>query len=1076
MVVARWPPVARKGRQPRFVGVGLRVVCTGQIGKFSLLRKKRDARFSKFSNFAVRPTSAKTAKWLFEAHESSKSHRRACGSKEPRRRVDSEPDLPDEVHEPLQPEPFADDLLSGASSAQTGDAELLHGNVPTAADWKDAWALLTERVALRREARICSKKQSLSDRLQNRRRKRHREQLRVMAECVRQKNRKQLSQATSISLAMDESKYRKIIRFRADLPTRLSTRSHWRESNLGAAGFCVTGVLGILDCSKKHASDFEEDHAVTAVKLLGEFLTKFFTPLGRGRRQAEPLACDEGLKDHVLRTVTSVSADGCAAERRAVFLAAREIFPNLLIVIRDSAHAIRIASKALHSDDVFGKVWRELFNARHALVPDLMHSPKWHNLLNSIQEDNFRVVAMHADSQPLARVVRNLAFAKQRFDSTAEPVMKIALMLLPCATLLAYVASDKRHDREMRERATTLLNMLDSKFCTAIGVSADWGIICQWFLSLFDVASHDIAKSRCQIDSMIETLDAVFLEGRVFQNLLDGASGARNRRRAAADLEGDLPPAHVIIDAGTEVGFITEKVMHNLRHKYVFYAGGESVMLWGEPAQDDKVDLLNRLQNVAALTKERLQADFPPNDVRSALSIFDKRLVLKAFGPQPCADTKRRMLRRVAQLATVVGCDAATTVLQYNSVLPYILQQVTPAEPLAGNDKSNQAVWGELLDSGVWEKACPHRLQAAARAIRKLIRFYISIEDGECTVERDLGEFRSQMKEYCCGDMLFHDDCLVLRLNGPKSTEDFDAEVAGSRAMLTSFSKDCASLWPQLFGRRFGHYNPHATIAAKLKRQAAKKTVRGAARGALAAARIAVASKRNCSGATGAPLHEGAGTRRSALWNDDMEHFHKRSRKNIPGTTQARAGPGCPFVNPVGVHLNRQAALPEAPQERHHSYTQIASVGACTVEPLASGSFAEVNTGLHRCALAGLVIVQDLSLLHDVAKVAVDIDLAVSLFYIVIYGKDVITEAQFEAVHRDPRRVHPQQVTRHVPALQNSEVKFALARRIVVEYIDVRRALQRAQHRYGSSITFASEDRASGGNPAVAASSDTYKL
>ena len=332
------------------------------------------------------------------------------------------------------------------------------------------------------------------------------------------------------------------------------------------------------------------------------------------------------------------------------------------------------------------------------------------------------------------------------------------------------------------------------------------------------------------------------------------------------------------------------------------------------------------------------------------------------------------------------------------------------------------------------------------------------------------------MKEYKCGDMLFHDDCLMLRLNGPRSTEDFDAEVADARAMLTPFSKDCASLWPQLFGSRFGHYNPHGTMAAKLKRQAAVRTIRGAVRGVLAAARIAVASKRKCSGTTGAPLHQGAGTRRSALWNDDMEHFHKRSRNNIQGVTQARSGPGCPFVNPAGVHLNRQAALPEAPQVRHYSYTQIASVGACTVEPLASGSFAIVNTGLHRCAVVNLVIVQDLSLLHDVAKVAVDIDLAVSLFYIVTFGKDVITEAQFEAVHRDPRRVHPQQVTRHVPALKNSEVKFALARRIEVEYIDVRRALQRAKLANGSSITFASEDRASGRNPAVAASSDTYKL
>ena len=75
---------------------------------------------------------------------------------------------------------------------------------------------------------------------------------------------------------------------------------------IGASGFCCSGVLGLLDCSKKHASDFEEDHADTGVKLMDERLTKFCTPLGRvqGRRGPQPLACDEELKAHVLRTVT----------------------------------------------------------------------------------------------------------------------------------------------------------------------------------------------------------------------------------------------------------------------------------------------------------------------------------------------------------------------------------------------------------------------------------------------------------------------------------------------------------------------------------------------------------------------------------------------------------------------------------------------------------------------------------------------------------------------------------------------------------------------------------------------------
>ena len=50
-----------------------------------------------------------------------------------------------------------------------------------------------------------------------------------------------------------------------------------------------------------------------------------------------------------------------------------------------------------------------------------------------------------------------MAFAKQRFDSTAGPVGKMALMLLPAATLLAYIASDGRCEKEQRDRATTLL-------------------------------------------------------------------------------------------------------------------------------------------------------------------------------------------------------------------------------------------------------------------------------------------------------------------------------------------------------------------------------------------------------------------------------------------------------------------------------------------------------------------------------------------------------------------------------------------------------------------------------------------
>ena len=79
-------------------------------------------------------------------------------------------------------------------------------------------------------------------------------------------------------MSLDESKNRKVVRYRVDVPSRI-TGSLWRH--VGASGFSQSGVLGLMDCSKKHASDFEDDHVVAAVMQLDTFLTRFCTPLVR---------------------------------------------------------------------------------------------------------------------------------------------------------------------------------------------------------------------------------------------------------------------------------------------------------------------------------------------------------------------------------------------------------------------------------------------------------------------------------------------------------------------------------------------------------------------------------------------------------------------------------------------------------------------------------------------------------------------------------------------------------------------------------------------------------------------------
>ena len=79
------------------------------------------------------------------------------------------------------------------------------------------------------------------------------------------------------------------------------------------------------------------------------------------------------------------------------------------------------------------------------------------------------------------------------------------------------------------------------------------------------------------------------------------------------------------------------------------------MLLWSVPPAAYKEELLKRLQNVAAMTKERLLADFPRHDVRSALAVFDRRQVNKGFGPLPSSDMRRVLLRGVRQLAKLLG-------------------------------------------------------------------------------------------------------------------------------------------------------------------------------------------------------------------------------------------------------------------------------------------------------------------------------------------------------------------------------------------------------------------------------------
>ena len=168
--------------------------------------------------------------------------------------------------------------------------------------------------------------------------------------------------------------------------------------------------------------------------------------------------------------------------------------------------------------------------------------------------------------------------------------------------------------------------------------------------------------------------------------------------------------------------------------------------MWGEPSAADKDDLWSRVKDVAALLKMRLHAEFPRDDVRTALSIFDRRRVRQGWTLLPCAPVRHELVRGLRLLAQRLGVNETAALLQYNDVAPWVVKNSEPGEPLA--TCNNQTAWASLLDPETWDQATGGRLDTNSPALRTIIRFYICLEDGECTVERDLATLRGQKSRW----------------------------------------------------------------------------------------------------------------------------------------------------------------------------------------------------------------------------------------------------------------------------------------------------------------------------------------
>ena len=335
-------------------------------------------------------------------------------------------------------------------SGPEGDRELFRGGVPQVEDWLRAWRACRTPTSFRAaEANGTTENFIKGSRVPGARRKAFKSMIRVMVFALRSRKLQALSKAKSCTLLFDDRKDFRIVSYRCCTSEPMESLGSGVQAK---KSFVSTGRLAVLrrggEFSKKTLSDVDEDYSrAMANSVVGGF-----------RRIAESPSTnmvDAAVVDRMCAAVRIAVADGHSPAQKCIKFLATGPLPNLLWAGRDRAHAARISTSGpLLAEDTFKAWWDDVFDDRFALVPTIQNSEEWTARLALCQKVVLSSGVQGSEvGTHLDKVIKDLNFAKQRFDSTASPQLLYCALMVAIAMLLAYQASDARGCLKARRRA-----------------------------------------------------------------------------------------------------------------------------------------------------------------------------------------------------------------------------------------------------------------------------------------------------------------------------------------------------------------------------------------------------------------------------------------------------------------------------------------------------------------------------------------------------------------------------------------------------------------------------------------------
>jgi hypothetical protein len=718
----------------------------------------------------------------------------------------------------MQPDLPRAELFSGYKD----DVELMRGNVPQPEDWLRVWRACKTPISfsaaekvMATEDYIASSVQvnksvgssgscgSLVPRLRTAKVKRRsmRQLVLIFQEVIRIRKRIILRAARSISLSLDDRAAFRLVRFRCD-----TSPAALKEAGIEVAddanGFScnalkfegllsVLRVGGIVDSNQLENHD--GDKSQRAADSIMEELGKFCTPMGSSR--------DEELYQHIVSNIRHFLADQCAGVQKTGSILSDSMMPNIQLIGKDESHQVRIAAKdPLHAQSRFGEQWDRLFGDKHALVPDIQNSDVWKAELIACQK---RVLEQKGEQGGgLQKLMKHFSFAKQRFDSEADPLLRYCAMLRAIAMLLAFKAADERNKPEIRERAQKALEHMVPEELVALGLTADYTQETLEFLRQFDTDDHDPATTAILVRQFVRRLRLLFVDGHILVDQVANVAHSANAAHSCA-----ASSAARCITA-------TQMVMDQILDEEPIFYGKKLFLLHSRATPQQVKRVLHDMQDVVAAATDRLLEDLAGDQFKASLEAFNLQSWASASQADADERQEKELLKKAAIICGAFEADRAkimVSVGKFGQAAKFLARRSAAAAKLHGSDTiDNRVAWSWLLQPA-WVLNQNQKFIDHARVLEMPIRFYLSIRSGTGTVERQLGMLLRVLESHSgplSEDGHTAEALAEVLLDGPAKEEDLfykesTTTAAGKKWLLTDFSRECYKCFIQHHGRRF---------------------------------------------------------------------------------------------------------------------------------------------------------------------------------------------------------------------------------------------------------------------------------